>query len=337
MLSLVLVLISCVPQSGPAQPEAVAVARKQIDRADLGARVRWAQSARAAGLVSEALAELDAVLRIDADQADALALLREGRWVQLPADLEERMRWAGKRPGAPREIAIIEMERSTPREELLGHFVRCMASDVTDRREVAALGLRRVFPGEASRTLLLHAVYDPAESVQQACALGIRASQDPNLLLPLVRTLERSKSARARGNAARALGVIGAPAAVEPLVARLAAAQQSGASANSRIPHSHIFVGTQRAYVQDFDVEVAQFSSVADPIVNTVMEGAVLDAAVTGVGASEVLYECARIRSSLAQITGARPGDTNRAWLAWWKQHGARWMSAPSTPKAATR
>jgi general secretion pathway protein D len=40
---------------------------------------------------------------------------------------------------------------------------------------------------------------------------------------------------------------------------------------------AHVTVINQKAYVQDFDVEVAQFQAVADPVVNVLTEGIVLD------------------------------------------------------------
>jgi hypothetical protein len=129
-----------------------------------------------------------------------------------------------------------------------------------------------------------------------------------------------------RTNAAAAMGEMGYAAAVEPLVARLSAALQSSSAA--RVPHAHVFFGRQTSYLQDFDVEVAQFQAVADPQVNVLIEGAVLDAAVIGVRAEAVQIELAAIRGALARLTGARPGHTARAWLAWWEEHGETWRAA---------
>ena len=116
-------------------------------------------------------------------------------------------------------------------------------------------------------------------------------------------------------------------------MARLALPPQ--ATSSGRLPHSHIFVGQQRAYVQDFDVEVAQFQAVSDPIVNVVLEGMVTEAAVGGVAEAQFEVENATIRKSLQRLTGAKPGSTNKAWVAWWKQNGERWRQtgagAPAT------
>ena len=41
--------------------------------------------------------------------------------------------------------------------------------------------------------------------------------------------------------------------------------------------HAHVTVINQRAYIQDFDVEVAQFEAIANPMINVLQEGIVLD------------------------------------------------------------
>ena len=52
-------------------------------------------------------------------------------------------------------------------------------------------------------------------------------------------------------------------------------AAQSGGAGSS--PRSHIFTGRQFAYIQDFDVEAFQFEVAADPQINVIHEGVVLD------------------------------------------------------------
>ena len=231
---------------------------------------------------------------------------------------------------APREVAICELGKSKDRHALLAALTQDLGSNIVVRRSFGAHALRRLFPGAASKALLLHTVYDPSVDVRLTCARGIKASGQEAWIVPLVRTVEDSPSSIARANAAEALGVIGNAAAVAPLVARLATPPQS--TSTGRIPHSHIFVGRQVAYVQDFDVEVAQFQAVADPVVNVMLEGMVTDAAVGGVNEVQFTVENATIRSALSRLTGENPGGTNKAWLAWWKQHGARWQHGrPST------
>jgi hypothetical protein len=87
-----------------------------------------------------------------------------------------------------------------------------------------------------------------------------------------------------RANSAEALGIAGFPAALPALKARLAkASSKVKGSSTSAPPRSHIFVGKQTAYVQDFDVEVAQGAAVADPAVNVLTQGSVLDVRVLAI------------------------------------------------------
>ena len=312
---------------------------KQADKKNLGGRVELTRTALTLGLVQEALAELDAVLTIDPDHAGAIAALQRDDLMKLPAiegaadekvAREALIRFAAALGPAARELAIHELAKSTDKQALQQALVADVGSSIVVRRSFAAHALRRTFPGFAGKSLLLHTVYDPSADVRLACAQAIKISGQEAWIVPLVRTLEDSSSSIARANAAEALGVIGNAAAVAPLMARLATPPQ--ATSTGRIPHSHIFVGTQKAYVQDFNVEVAQFQAVADPVVNTVLEGMVTDAAVSGVMDAQFQVESSTERAALAKLTGEHPGDTNKAWVAWWKARGERFeRGEPST------
>jgi tetratricopeptide (TPR) repeat protein len=306
---------------------------KLADKQNLGARVELAHSALALGLLQEALAELEGVLALDPDHAGAIATLQNSELMKVPAvqgaqdeaaAREALIRFASPLGAAPREIAIFELGKSTDKAALQAALTKDLGSSIVVRRSFAAHALRRLCPGVAGKSLLLHTVYDPSADVRLACAQAVKLSGQESWIVPLVRTVEDSSSSTARANAAEALGVIGNSAAVAPLVARLASPPQ--ATSTGRIPHSHIFVGTQRAYVQDFDVQVAQFQAVADPVVNTMIEGMVTDAAVDGVQDIQYQVENATIRTALSRLTGVRPGETSKAWEAWWKENGARWQ-----------
>lgn len=339
-----LCLLTCA--AAPAQRpdlESLRVELRSIDSGDLDARVAWAARARAANAKADALRELDRVLQRDPDNRMALEELRRGRWVEPAPSREQAWREAGSARGALRELRLEELRRGAAADEWKRELELSLSSIIVERRLSALVGLRRAFSTQLPRAVLRCAVYDASLEVQEEAARSLRAAQDPNWILPLVRTLERDPSSSVRANAARALGRIGQPGAVEPLIVRLAAPRPAGASAGSagaRIPHSHIFIGSQRAYVQDFDVEVAAFASVADPQVNTLLEGAMLDAAVTGTGAGAVLYEQATIRTALGQLTNQRGMHTNRAWLDWWKKYGDQWKSQqaaqPQQPASAS-
>lgn len=309
--------------------------RASCDAKDLAARARLARSAATRGLGTEALAELDAVLEKDPDHADALAVLRDSWLMSVPsveaaAEAEgvaraELLRFGASLPAAGREVAVIELARAKDRPALQQELARELWSPIVVRRSFASLALRRIFPGEEVKPLMVHAVRDASESVRRESARALRSAGDPALVVPLVKALG-SPSVAIRANAATALGEMGYAAAVEPLVARMALAMQS--STDARAPHSNVFFGKQVAYIQDFDVEVAQFQAVADPQVNVLLTGQVLDAAVISERTEAVETEVIAIRQALEKLVSARPGGTARAWFTWWEKEGARWRSA---------
>jgi hypothetical protein len=136
-----------------------------------------------------------------------------------------------------------------------------------------------------------------------------------------------------RTNAIEALATMEYREAVEPLYHHLVALQSGGGTSAPRV---HIFTGRQRAYIQDYDVEVAQFAAIADPVINTLIEGEVLDVAVVGVTEYQVASERAAARRALSELTGATPGDTTVAWQKWWQEHGDDWRAVEPPPKAPT-
>ncbi len=282
------------------------------------------------GLADEALRELQALLDTDPDHAGVLRLLNSppvplaapGSSADEPLDA---LRSLARRPRVVQELGLIALARRANQEALDAALNSALHSPASAMRAIGALAMRRLRTGERSRELLSRAVLDSSEDVRTQAALALRDAGEEALLLPLMRALG-SKHSGVRSNAAEAMGIMGYAAAVEPLVSRLTAlsAPQSGGG-GWRAPASNIFVGRQVAYVQDYDVEVAQFSSIADPQINVALEGSVLDVRVIGVSEYTVAVESRRIRAALGKLTGVNPGSTNRSWLDWWERNKASW------------
>jgi HEAT repeats len=315
------------------------------DHADLKKvedRVKLARSALASGLTQEGMAQIDVVLAREPDQADALALLDRKGLMNVPSldgppdGLAERKdtlyRWAASVPISGRELAVRELGGLDHDDALRDELTKELGSMIVTRRTFAALALRRIYPGGAVKPLLRHAVLDPSEEVRDLSALALRAVNEPAVIVPVVRALS-SDSSSVRANAAEALGVMGYSAAVQPLIERLAIASAAADSSGRTPPHGYIFVGSQMAYVQDFDVQVAQYAAIAKPIVNTLISGDVLDAGVIGV--QDVVYEVevATIGKSLQKLTGVPRGKTAKEWLKWWDENGSKWQSADLSRK----
>jgi type II secretory pathway component GspD/PulD (secretin) len=72
---------------------------------------------------------------------------------------------------------------------------------------------------------------------------------------------------------------------------------------------SYVSVINQRAYVQDFDVEVATSQAIADPVINVLIEGVVLEVRPTI--SQDRKYIRMEIRPTVAEITSLTPFSTN--------------------------
>lgn len=188
---------------------------------------------------------------------------------------------------------------------------------------------RRVSGGESWRLFARSALLDPAASVRQEAALGMKAFGDGRVLGPMLAGLE-SEYSIVRRNAAQAMGAMGYPAAVEPLIQRLAALGSSGGG-----PRSSISVLTQRAVLFDFDVEVAAGASIADPQIVPVTEGVVLDVRVLS-SLQVVVSEAPALRSSLAQLTDSQRRNA-ADWQKWWRANGDQWAMEQHLPRVPSK
>jgi hypothetical protein len=315
--------------------------RGALDVKDQTQRVLLAEWAAGAGLITESLKELEAVLGNDPDSTGARETLAKHWFFSVPkiagqADVaaaeEELLRFGASQTLAGRELASLELARHPDKAALLSRLASELRSPIVVRRSFATLVLRRVFPGEEVKQLMVRSVFDASADVRRGCALGLKAVHDPSVCVPIVRALN-SQYPIVRTNAAEALGYMGYSAAVEPLITALAA--PAGGGGGDRLPHSNIFVGRQFAYVQDFDVQVAQFQAVADPVINVVLEGSVMDTAVAG--ETDYLYssDSVVIQNSLSKLTNEMPGRSAKAWITWWEKNGAKWraedLSRPKT------
>jgi len=318
---------------------------RSLRRDDDVRRVAYAEWLAGEGLRPEALKQLDRVLERAPDQPDAVALLAR---VHLPVALPPAPRderglealfvRAGLLTPAGRELALQRLrpgEGLDPEQEIPGlraALAKQLVSRSPGQRAFATLALRRLFPGSEAEGLLGRAVLDSSREVRTGAALALKAYDDPAVIVPVVRAIG-SRYAEVRTNAIEALAAMEYREAVEPLYTHLVALQSGGGSGAPRV---HIFTGRQRAYVQDYDVEVAQFAAIADPIINTLIEGQVLDVAVIGQTEYVVAGERASVRRALAQLTGAKPGETTTAWQKWWQEHGDEWKAVEAPPKAPT-
>jgi hypothetical protein len=265
------------------------------------------------GLFTEGLLTLDELFKNHPSHEPALTLLRSlplppelptllGRDVdEIKRALRLALSFSKGKGAAHRELAIRRLGELSAPERTLTPFLQAGRAH---ERALAAHGLRRLAPAQSLEPLLLRCALDSSEEVRRESALALAATGEEGVTLPLIRALS-SRYSSVRANSAEALGVAGFPAALPALNAQLAkASSKVKASSSSAPPRSHIFIGKQTAYVQDFDVEVAQGAAVADPAVNVLTQGSVLDVrvlAVTSKGTT-TKRELRALRAAIAQL-----------------------------------
>jgi hypothetical protein len=278
-----------------------------------GAQLSYARWLLESGLFPEGLDVLDELLgRHPNHDSTRVVLAKLTLPEELPTlrsrDAEEVKRafkltlaFAKKKGAAHRELAIRRLaELRDPARTL----TPLLSVGKAHERALAAHALRRLAPAKSLEPLLRRCALDGSREVRAEAAHALAATGEEGVILPLVRALS-SEYSSVRANSAEALGVAGFPAAVPALKAQLSKlTSPSKASGQTAPPRSHIFVGKQTAYVQDFDVEVAQGAAVADPQVNTLHQGAVLDVRVIAVtsSATATRTELAAVRAALASL-----------------------------------
>lgn len=298
------------------------------------------------GLQKEAVLELDRVLSDHPDHAGALELLdtasfaatlpgkdRVGSTGWIQALMQEG---AGGSP-ARREQCVNLLAPLKEREGFLDLMRTGMVQANDKHREFALLATRRLLPGQLCEDLARRAILDTMPDVRIEAARGLRDAKDPSWIGPAVRALD-SEYDKVRSNAAEALGTMGYAAAVEPLAARLKAIAKQGSGGHAGGSRSNLVVTLESAYVQDYDVEIAQGASIADPIIQTVTSGVIFD--VRAQAQRTVVVEWRAVTSSLKQLTKDDPGKGAKPWLKWWEENQSKWRAKdhlpprPKTPKA---
>jgi HEAT repeat protein len=189
----------------------------------------------------------------------------------------------------------------------LDHAVRLGAADL----------LGEIQGEQALASLIKASLLDGSAAVRERARASARRSGHPDLASPYLRAIETDDS-RIRERAYPALAELRDPRAVPALIHRLEPRlAPQGGSGRPALARSHVFFGEQRAFVQDFEVEIAQGAVIAKPVIGVLQTGVLLDAAVAGV---EVIsyVERAAVVATLEKLTGQRLGSDPLAWAAWW-------------------
>lgn len=204
----------------------------------------------------------------------------------------------------------------------------------SDRRRICALAalMRREVAGN-EHFVLRTAVLDGSNEVRDAAIEMVRdQGHDQAEAVQYMAPGLMHGSSKIRIRTAEAFAGLGHPDAVKLLVLAGPNANKALASADTGV-RGHVAFLNQQAYIRDFDVEVAQASFIADPKVDVLQSGSVLDVNVAGV------FEEVRIvhayQLALKQLTRSDPGANPRVWANWLAglvEQAPAAKPAPTTP-----
>lgn len=316
------------------------------------ANLQLATTARATGLETEMWRHLDRAVapREQAALTDGLQRRLADFLAQLePEVLPRRYRTAATKVRVRQLLDLVHASTSPGRaaaiEELL---VREPGADPELRHEarrnsnarqrITALGAlqRRELAGN-DRFVLRTAILDGSEQVRDAAIALSRADVGADDIEYMAAGLGHA-NAKVRMRTADALGGLGRAEALKWLVLAGPAAGTGLAAGAGQGERGHVAFVQQQAYIRDYDVEVAQAAFIADPKVDVLMSGSVLDVTVAGV--VEIRTIVRSYRRAIQRLANADPGEDPRAWAAWLANHapaaapaGQAAPAAPTTPK----
>lgn len=192
---------------------------------------------------------------------------------------------------------------------------RQVRNNPTPRRRIAALRAleRRELDGN-HRFVLRTTFLDGSPEVREAAAAIARPDVGADDIDYLANGLVHP-NAKVRQRTAEAFGELGHADAVKLLVMAGPNAAAGLAGGGGSSPRAYIAFVNQQAYIRDFDVEVAQAAFIAEPKVDVLQSGTVLDVTVVGVVEERIIIQA--YRRALQKLTRLDPGADPRSWANW--------------------
>jgi len=219
-----------------------------------------------------------------------------------------KMAWSKDATRRQRAMGMIEEIDAKYRLRPLAIAARINFPDV---RRFAVKQLGELDSEEALPPLYKRAIFDRDEAIRKAAAEAIKQTDAKGKIGPFVRALN-SPFDSVRLHAIQGLQTLGDAGAVGPLVARYSVAGGSGQLV-------YLTQVTQVSYVQDFDVEVAQTSFIADPVIGVVQDGLVHAFRVLATNGFFEIYEEPALADALSSLSGKEFGKDKKKWLEYYR------------------
>ncbi len=209
-----------------------------------------------------------------------------------------------------------------PAAARLRPLVKALHCEPASLRVYAAGALAALERKDVVRPLLWRVIRERDAGARKAMVKAIRRMKDPGSVHVLGRALG-SRYAPFRQRAAEALVGLGDELAYPYLITKW-----EGRSGD--FPQVYIALARQLSYIQDFDVEVASTSFIADPIVGVLQDATVLGVKIHATEQIEHLAAIRTYRSSLEALGGTRRGSGVKAWRRWWNENEKRLLKKRS-------
>ncbi|MBL8750694.1 MAG: hypothetical protein JNK78_16160 [Planctomycetes bacterium] len=240
-------------------------------------------------------------------------------------ELLDRLR-ADTSPGRAAAIETLLVREPNADQDLRTEARRSSA----ERRRIGALSAleRRELAGN-DRFVLRTAILDGSAEVRRTAIDIARGRADADAVAYLAPGLTHPNG-KVRIRTAEAFANLGHSDAVKMIVMAGPSAGAGLAGGGNGV-RAHVAFLQQQAYIRDYDVEVAQAAFVADPKVDALTSGTVLDVTVAGVYEETVIVRA--WQRALKDLTKSDPGADPRTWASWL----ANLQPAPTAPLTAPR
>ena len=304
--------------------EALSDLASQVPNTGFG-RLELARIASSWGLGPELWAHLDVAVQLDDKSKrlkDFLATLEpevlKRRYRNRPTQSRVREMLRQVRPDQPAKAAAVEelLVREPDADEALRN--RARRSTTPERRLVAVAALARRGLEGSDLFVYRSAILDSSKDVRRGAMKLAQLHGDSSKAVQYLTAGLLHSNPLVRIRTAEAFANLEDPSAVLVLVEAgpNAGLLPQAAGGGPRGTRAYMAITQQTAYIRDFDVEVAQASFIANPVVDVIQSGVVLDVTVAAVVTHRIRIINA-YRSALRTLVGSDPGANPSRWTDW--------------------